>query len=120
MTDAAQYLLAVRSLERSEGPPVRTGRIASVLDRSPSAATEAIQRLQSRGLVEHEPYEGVSLTEAGRGEAESLWERFETLDRVYRDVLDIDEHEREAMEVAGVVSPDVAARLEATLLPPEV
>ena len=119
MTDGATYLLAVRSLEESGGTPVPTGRVATLLDRSPSATTEAIQRLASRGFVEHEPYEGVASTPEGRREVESLWDRHLTLRRFYRDVLGVEEYEREAMEVAAVVRPDVAARLEATLLPPE-
>lgn len=120
MADSVQYLLAVRTIQRSDGPPVPTGRVASLLDRSPAATTEALQRLESRGLLEHEPYDGVSLTDAGWAETEPLWGRYETLRRFYRDVLGVEAYERGAMQVAGVVSPDVVARLEEVLSPPNV
>lgn len=39
-----------------------------------------------------------------------------TVSWFFRSVLDLDEHESEAMELAGLVSPTVAERLAATLL----
>ena len=119
MTDATEYLLAVRSLAATEDAPVSTGRVASAVGRSPSAATEAIQRLAARGLLEHEPYDGVALTEAGRSETRELWDRYVVVRRFYREVLEVDAHEREAMVVAGVLSSDVTARHDEALLPPE-
>ena len=44
---------------------VRTGEIASALQVSPASATEMIQRLASKGLVNYIPYKGASLTESG-------------------------------------------------------
>lgn len=95
-----------------------TGRIATGLDRSPSAATEAMQRLAARGLLEHEPYEGVRLTDRGRAEADRLWECYQVLCRFCRDVLDLEWYRWEAFALVGIVSPDVVDRLQSTLLPP--
>ena len=119
MSRTAQYLVAIYERERSADAPVGTGRLADALDRSPSAATEMVERLESRGLVEHEPYEGVTLTPAGRERAAELHETYEVLRRFLRDVLGVDDYEREAFRLAGGVSPTVATRLDETLLPDE-
>ena len=44
---------------------VRTGDLASRLGVSPASATEMVQRLAERGLLEYIPYKGVKLTEDG-------------------------------------------------------
>ena len=116
MNRTAQYLAVVYRLSREEGEPVPSGRIAETLDRSPAATTEMIQRLESEGLVEHEPYEGVRLTASGRERAAERYRTYETLRVFFRDVLELDAYEREAFELVGAVSPTVAERLEETIL----
>nr|WP_149784436.1 metal-dependent transcriptional regulator [Halorubrum aquaticum] len=111
MTRAAQYLLALYIAEHRSAPPVASGRVAEVVDRSPAAATEMLQRLEADGLVELEPYHGATLTAAGRERAAALHETYVALSWFFRDVLDLDAHEREAMEMAGLLSSDVADRL---------
>ncbi|SFG41282.1 iron (metal) dependent repressor, DtxR family [Halopelagius inordinatus] len=115
----AQYLLAVRRLRADETTPVPTGAIAAELDRSPAAATEMADRLAERGLVEHEPYEGVVLTEEGDERADRLARTYEILCRFCRDVLCIDDYEAEASALVGTVSADVAERLAEVLLTDE-
>lgn len=116
MSDASRYLLAVYIVQRRGGAPVSSGRIAQSLGKSPSATTEMLQRLETRGLLVYEPYEGATLTAEGRDVAADLYESYVTLSRFFRDVLDIDEYEAEAMELAGSVSPVVTERLATTLL----
>jgi DtxR family Mn-dependent transcriptional regulator len=116
MSGGAQYLLAVYILGHREKPPVQTSAVAEALDRSPATVTETFQRLEEAGLVDYEPYEGVTLTEAGRERAAELHETYVTVSWFFRSVLDLDEYESEAMELAGLVSPTVAERLAATLL----
>ena len=115
MTRTARYLLALYIAEHRSSPPVSSGRVAELVDRSPAAATEMLQRLEGDGLVDREPYRGVTLTDAGRERASDLHETYVALSWFFRDVLDLDAHEREAMEMAGLLSPEVADRL-ATLL----
>ncbi|EMA61534.1 metal-dependent transcriptional regulator [Halorubrum kocurii] len=110
-TRTARYLLALYIAEHRTSPPVAPGRVAETLDRSPAAATEMLQRLAADGLVVREPYEGATLTDAGRARASDLHETYVALSWFFRDVLGLDEHEREAMELAGLVSPAVAERL---------
>lgn len=118
MSMVNHYLLTVYELTETAGEPVSTGRIASSVGRSPAATTEMVQRLETQGLVDHEPYEGVRLTAAGRDRASELFDRYETVCRFFDEVLDIDDHRREAAAVVGTVSPAVVTRLEATLLAP--
>jgi DtxR family Mn-dependent transcriptional regulator len=62
--------------------PVPIARIAERLEVTPVSANEMMQRLAREGLVAHQPYKGVHLTDAGRQLAhnvirrERLWERF--------------------------------------------
>ena len=116
MTGAPQYLLAIYIAEHRHGPPVSFGVVADVLDRSPASVTEMCQRLDEQGLVAHEPYEGVTLTDEGREQAEDLHETYVTLSWFFRDVLELDDHEGEAIAMAGTVSADVTERLATALL----
>lgn len=115
MTSQSEYLLAIYIEENRSAPPVSFERLATTLDRSSAAVTEMCQRLDSEGLVDHRPYEGVNLTDEGREIAESHHERYVILSWFFRSVLDLDDHERTAMEMADSVSPEVAVSLAATL-----
>jgi len=115
VTEATQYLLALYIAEKQRSPPISSGTIAERLDRSPAATTEMFQRLDDDGLVDYELYDGATLTAAGRETAAELHETYVTLSWFFRDVLDLEEYEREAMELADVVSPTVSEQLIGTL-----
>ena len=118
MSGADQYLLAIYiESERSESP-VSSGAVAERLDKSPASVTEMLQRLNDRELVTYGPYNGATLTKAGRDGATELRDSYVTLSWVFRSVLDLETHESEAMEMAGVIGPKVVDRL-ATVLPVE-
>ncbi|NCG00344.1 MAG: MarR family transcriptional regulator [Euryarchaeota archaeon] len=51
--------------EKQPTEPVRNGDLAKSLGVSPASATEMIQRLAGKGLVNYTPYKGASLTEKG-------------------------------------------------------
>ncbi|MFW6000554.1 MAG: metal-dependent transcriptional regulator [Halorubrum sp.] len=116
MTREAEYLLALYVAQHRSSPPVPPGRIADAVGRSPAATTEMLQRLEARGLVVREPYDGAALTDAGRERAAEVHETYVALSWFFRDALGLDDHEREAMEMAGLVSPTVADRLADLLL----
>ncbi|ELZ72859.1 metal-dependent transcriptional regulator [Haloferax sp. Atlit-10N] len=118
MIGAPQYLLTLYIAEREddEETPISPGYVADALDRSPPAATERLQNLDAKGLVRYEPYEGATLTDEGRDAAGELYDTYRILSRFCRDVLGVDDHEDEAMQLVGNVSPTVAERLAATLL----
>lgn len=115
MTSKLEYLLAIY-IEQSRGVrPVPFDRIAELLDRSPATVTETCQRLDDQELVRHEPYQGVTLTDEGNDVAESYHDRYVILSWFFRSILDLEDYEREAMTMAGAISPEVAQRLAATL-----
>jgi DtxR family Mn-dependent transcriptional regulator len=116
MIDRAQYLVALYVAEHRESPPVSPRAVAELLDRTPATAVEVFHDFDEAGLVKYEPYRGVELTEEGATRAEELHETYVTLSWFFRSVLGLDEYEQEAMELTGVLSPDVARRL-AGLLP---
>jgi DtxR family Mn-dependent transcriptional regulator len=110
-----QYLLAVYIEQHRRDGRVPPGDLAETLGKSPAAATEMCQRLAADGLLDYQPYEGVRLTEPGRERATQLHETYVTVSWFFRSVLELDDHEAEAMELAGLLSPTVARRLAATL-----
>ena len=60
------YAKAIFSLQESLEGPVSTTAIAERLGVTPASASGMVRRLHESGLVEHEPYKGVELTEKGR------------------------------------------------------
>ena len=60
------YAKAIYALERRGGEPVTTNAIAARLGVTPASASGMVKRLGELGLVEHQPYRGVSLTDDGR------------------------------------------------------
>jgi len=60
------YTKAIYALERRDAEPVSTNALAERLGVTPASASGMVKRLGELGLVEHQPYRGVSLTEDGR------------------------------------------------------
>src|SRR2546430_11017701 len=60
------YAKAIYALERSLGDAVSTNALAARLGVTAASASGMVKRLGELGLVEHEPYRGVSLTDDGR------------------------------------------------------
>lgn len=111
MSSRSQYILVLYIAEHREDPPISSGTVAETLDRSPATVAEMFRKLDEDGLVAYEPYDGATLTEVGREEGTQLHETYVLLSWFFRSVLDLDDHEQEAMEMAGIISRDVADRL---------
>jgi DtxR family Mn-dependent transcriptional regulator len=62
------YRLSDRSQESEQGY-VSTSTLADLLDVSAPAVNRMVTRLKELGLLDHEPYRGIRLTEAGMREA---------------------------------------------------
>ncbi|MGH2885652.1 MAG: metal-dependent transcriptional regulator, partial [Solirubrobacteraceae bacterium] len=60
------YAKAIYALELREGEAVSTNALADRLGVTAASASGMVKRLDELGLVEHQPYRGVSLTEDGR------------------------------------------------------
>ena len=64
------YAKAIYALQRRESAPVTTNALAERLGVTPASASGMVKKLDSLGLVRHEPYRGVELT--GDGERVAL------------------------------------------------
>ncbi len=60
------YAKAIYALELRDGESVSTNALAGRLGVTPASASGMVKRLDELGLVEHQPYRGVSLTEDGK------------------------------------------------------
>jgi DtxR family transcriptional regulator, Mn-dependent transcriptional regulator len=60
------YAKAIYALELRDKEPVSTNALAERLGVTPASASGMVKRLCELGLVEHQPYRGVSLTPDGR------------------------------------------------------
>ena len=60
------YAKAIYALERREGEAVSTNALADRMGVTAASASGMVKRLGELGLVEHQPYHGVSLTDDGR------------------------------------------------------
>jgi DtxR family transcriptional regulator, Mn-dependent transcriptional regulator len=60
------YAKAVYALEARHGAAVSTNELAERLDVTPGSVSAMVRKLAELGVVEHEPYHGVRLTEHGR------------------------------------------------------
>ena len=93
---AEMYIKAIGELTLEEAL-VPISSLANRLGISPVSATEMVHRIVEQGLVEHERYKGVRLTETGKHRAmlvlrrHRLWERFLTdkLKLPWEDVHDL-------------------------------
>ncbi len=67
-----EYLAEIYRLGDREGQPsgfVSTSALADLLDVSAPAVNRMVIKLRDQNLLQHEPYQGIRLTEAGRHEA---------------------------------------------------
>jgi len=114
------YLEAVYILE-SEGVAVIGARVAEFLSVTPPSVTEALQRLQKRGLTSLGEHHLIALTESGRNRAEALVRRHRIAERWLTDVLGLDwaQADVEASKLAQAFSLDVADRLSRLMDNPE-
>jgi DtxR family Mn-dependent transcriptional regulator len=108
----AHYLQAVAALKRDKGY-ARVGDIADRLGVSKSGVTSMLRSLQSRELVDHEPYGCVELTAAGRQFAERTESNRQVLTVFLREILGVPEDSaaEDACMIEHLVSPEVMARL---------
>lgn len=79
----------LKSVYRLAGPEgtARPGDIGEALSISPGTITARFKKLDERGLVEHRPYQGVSLTKLGRIAAVASIRRHRIVERFLSDML---------------------------------
>lgn len=119
-SEAEEYLEAIYRLEEKTGF-AKTMELARQLKVVPGSVTNTIESLERRGLVIHEPYKGVKLTEKGRKLALNVLRRHRLAERLLTDILHLDWSEAHdaACKLEHAIAPDIIKPLEKTLGHPQ-
>ena len=112
MNTQAQYLKAIYLTQQQADGPASTGDVADLLDVSPASANEMIGKLEDRGLLDHEKYKGVNLTDEGIHRAREALRTYCIIERFLIEVLEVEEFRAEAKTLEGVIDETVAERLD--------
>jgi DtxR family transcriptional regulator, Mn-dependent transcriptional regulator len=118
VSDAVQdYAKAIWSLSQRGDEPVSTSALAERLEVSPASASAMIKRLESMGLVEHEPYHGVQLTPAGERVALEVVRHHRLLELYLAEALGMswDRVHDEAEVLEHAISPALSELIAAKL-----
>jgi DtxR family Mn-dependent transcriptional regulator len=87
-----------------------TGDLAHALDLTPGSVTATVKRLAAHGLVDHQPYRGVTLTPGGRRAAVAAIRRHRIVERFLSDMLGYPYHE--ADRLAGTFEYELPDEVE--------
>jgi DtxR family Mn-dependent transcriptional regulator len=113
LTEAAQgYLLALRIMTEG-GISTMVSAVARQMGVSTQAASEMVSRLAADGLVQTGDDRSLTLTEAGRAAAETIFRRHSLLEWLLIKVIGLGwaESDEEAGRLQGSVSPRVEAAI---------
>ena len=110
------YLKEIYKLQ-SEGTRPTTSAIARRMGVAPSSVTSMLKKLAALGLVEHSPYRGVELSEAGRKIALEVIRHHRLLEQYLAETLGvpIDAVHAEADKLEHVLSEELEARIDEQL-----
>lgn len=114
------YLKTIYKLESQSGAAL-TSAIADALEIAPPSVSGMVKRLSESGLLEHVPYRGVQLTEAGRRAALRMIRRHRILEAYLIDRLGYrweDVHD-EAERLEHAVSDQLIERMATALGDPK-
>jgi DtxR family Mn-dependent transcriptional regulator len=118
LSDAIEnYAKEIYALEGKARGPVSTNALAERLQVTPASASAMVKKLAERGLVDHEPYRGVSLTGAGRRVALEVVRHHRLLELYLAEHLGVpwDRVHEEAEALEHVLSEDLESRIAAKL-----
>ena len=115
-SQAEEYLEAIYRLENKVGF-ARTMDLSRKLGVVPGSITNTIENLERKGLVIHEPYKGVKLTDNGRKIASSILRRHRLAERLLTDFLHLDwsEVHDPACKLEHAITPKILKPLEKAL-----
>ncbi|PSQ44708.1 DtxR family transcriptional regulator [Halobacteriales archaeon SW_7_68_16] len=123
LTDRMEdYLKAIYTLQREDGPPVSTSAIAEYLDVTSPTVASTVEKLAERGLVEREKYAGVEVTAEGERVALEVLRHHRLLEAFLTEELDYDwtaVHD-EADRLEHHISEEFERRVAARLGDPDV
>jgi DtxR family Mn-dependent transcriptional regulator len=115
-----EYLEAIYSFNE-RGRRARTKELAERLRVSPPSVTQMVRELADMGLVEYEPYRGVTLTGRGMALAQRVVRRHRLLERLLHDFLGLrkDRVHDEACKMEHGLSDEAAMAICRALNKPE-
>jgi len=116
------YAKAVYALEARKGTAVSTNELAERLGVTPGSVSAMLRKLSEVGLVEHEPYHGVTLTSQGRRVALEVLRHHRLLELFLAEELGMpwDRVHAEAEVLEHVLSDDLEELIAARLGNPTV
>ena len=116
------YAKAVYALETRGGAAVSTNDLAARLGVTPASVSGMVRKLTEVGIVEHQPYHGVRLTEEGRRVALEVLRHHRLLELFLSQELGMswDRVHAEAEVLEHVLSEDLEALIAARLGHPSV
>jgi DtxR family transcriptional regulator, Mn-dependent transcriptional regulator len=117
LTDAIQdYLKEIYKLQEG-GERVSVTALAREQHVAPGSASEMVKKLAALELVDHEPYRGVRLTEAGERVAVEVIRHHRLLELYLAETLglDVDDVHAEADRLEHVISEELEARIDKAL-----
>jgi DtxR family transcriptional regulator, Mn-dependent transcriptional regulator len=116
------YAKAVYSLEHRKGAAVSTNDLAERLGVTAGSVSAMVRKLSELGLVEHEPYHGVRLTDHGRHLALEVLRHHRLLELFLAEELGMpwDQVHAEAEVLEHVISEDLEKLIAARLGNPTV
>jgi DtxR family Mn-dependent transcriptional regulator len=111
------YLKAILVRSSDADAVVSTGSLAEALGVTPGTITTMVKSMASRGLVEHQPREGVRLTPEGRTHALAVVRKHRLVETFLVQVLKMDwkEVHEEAEALEHAISDRVLLRIDAIL-----
>jgi DtxR family Mn-dependent transcriptional regulator len=111
-----EYLEGIYRLQEKSGV-ARTSDIGKLLQVVPGTVTNTVERLEKEGMLRHEPYRGVKLTDKGRKIALDVIRRHRLSERLLTDFMrvDWDKAHDAACKLEHGITDDVIKKLEKAL-----
>jgi len=111
-----EYLEGIYRLQEKSGV-ARTSDIVKLLQVVPGTVTNTVERLEKEGMLRHEPYKGVKLTDKGRKIALDVIRRHRLSERLLTDFIrvDWDKAHDAACKLEHGITDDVIKKLEKAL-----
>jgi len=111
-----EYLEGIYRLQEKSGV-AKTSEIVMWLKVAPGTVTNTVERLEKAGLLTHEPYRGVKLTEEGLKIALRVIRRHRLTERLLTDILHVewDKAHNAACRLEHGITDDIDKNLEKAL-----
>jgi DtxR family transcriptional regulator, Mn-dependent transcriptional regulator len=117
LTEAIQHYLREIYKLGPRDEPVSVSALARAQAVSPASASAMVKKLAALGLLEHEPYRGISLTAAGERVALEVIRHHRLLELYLAETLGVhvDDVHEEADKLEHVISEELEARIDRAL-----